>query len=123
MTTVVVHHAHHPDEGVYRLVHAEEVEHIRHVSNPDFDPSKPPSDDNPFEIQARFKVYMNHQEIVWHAEDPRWEEMTDEEIAETQRREVTEAIARRASIAKEEEDETQQRSAQVRHFETGQSLV
>lgn len=38
---VVIHHAHHPDEGVYRLVYATAEEVVRHVEvpNPRFDPS------------------------------------------------------------------------------------
>lgn len=147
MSRVIVHHAHHPDEDVYRLIHAEAltvpvhelvedppVVEIRHVPNPDYNASEPESEDNPLTIPMRetvnvgkkrlvertATVHVDHKEIVWDAADSQWEGMAAADIAERQRQIVADALKAREDV---QQARTQQpATGTVKHFETGQEL-
>ena len=135
MARVVIHHAHHPDEGVYRLVHAEreEVTVVEHgdpqpvvttvpVLNPDF-VAAPPDDEEDTRTEHEREMFMeeerivegppeliertevidyDHRDIVWSADDPRWNGLTPDQIAEEQRADIRSALHGAASIAGKE---------------------
>lgn len=111
MRHVVVTHAHHAGEGVYRLVFAQAHEFTDEVfeDNPDYDPDEPGGPDNPVSIRREFQntALAHHQDVVWAADDPRWEGMSRDEIAEAQRREVSEMLTRRAAEQERAEAERQ----------------
>lgn len=94
----VVHHAHHADEGVYRLTFAEEREHTIHhaVENAHFDPDAPIGEDNmpAVVLEERVVSHHDHQDVVWAEDDPRWVGMTPKAIAAAQRAEVKKALAK-----------------------------
>jgi hypothetical protein len=98
MRNIVVHHAHHPDEGVYKLQVATTIEDITPgiEPNPDFDLDKPESEENspnrPVDITVLLG-YADHLDFVWADDDERWRGMDPEEIAAEQRAEVKEALA------------------------------
>lgn len=102
---VVVHHAHHPDEGeegIFRLVYArEELETVRHVELPEAE------GDEPKVTEEQVAHHFDHQEIVWHAGDPRWKGLSPEQIVAEQRRDVKEAIDRRVAEAERRAAEEQ----------------
>jgi rubrerythrin len=108
MKHVVVHHAHHPDEGVYRLVHAEQHMEIYQEINPRWTPNPDLEGHNePRLIEASRTTYHNPRDIVWADDDSRWEGMDPKDIATAQRQDVTEALARFAAA-----EEIGQREAQ-----------
>jgi hypothetical protein len=81
MKYVVIHHALHSSEGVYRLVYAQATD-----------------DEEP--------VYFGHQEVVWDASDERWAERTGKDIAAEQRQLVKEVIAERLAAEERQADFT-----------------
>jgi hypothetical protein len=78
--TVVVHHAHHEDEGVYRLIYATVTEVV--------------TDDD------IVTVYSDPREVVWDASDPKWEELSAKEISKQQQKIVSDMLKQRDKEAK-----------------------
>jgi len=153
---VVTHHAHHPDEGVYRLVHAEAIETVVHdlvqdepvkrkvrVHNPDYVAppilkeqeggvflrgavmlDRPKGSSEMFleteeiaprelqQVERIETVYVDHQDIVWADDDPRWRRRTAEQIAEAQRADVSKAMAR----LERRQADAEKRRPPVRHL-------
>lgn len=159
MAREVIHHAHHRDEGVYRLVHAEVIETVVHelepeepeyetrmVPNPDFetqaivfeqdqgDPSMfPPGlrfegPEIPMMIEETVQInvgklrqverierfHVDHQDVVWDADDPKWKGRELEDIATEQRAAVREAIAQRL-----EEERSQLAASEAARIDLG----
>jgi|SRR5215469_2303407 len=127
---VVTHHAHHPGEGVYRLIHAQTEEVVQHVEveNPNYDPvmaaleipegydpvahtsngngrvnafnAEPPT----LLQERKVTIYSDHQDIIWADDDEQWQGLSDDEIAAKQRQQVKEAFdARRQEALKAEQ--------------------
>jgi len=135
---VVVHHAHHPSEKLYKLVHAQadEVTKYVHVENPKYDPEKlklaqyhirgvargngnrpmndfDPEIAEPTKIEEQTEtVYSDHQEIVWADWDEQWEGLSDDEIAAKQRQIVKDVFAAQAAEA----EQAAAAAADVRHI-------
>lgn len=123
MKYVVAHHAHHPDEGVYRLVFGEAHEVTEQIEedNSRFDTSDEvldrmgDPDFDPIVLQPTIirevtrTVLMHLQEVVWDHEDERWDGLSVEQIAVEQRRDVKEAIDRRVALAERQQAEEAQR--------------
>jgi hypothetical protein len=114
MKHVITHHAHHPDEGVYRLIYAEAHPFSYVLPNPDFDPDEEPSEDNSPHQTVEDVAYSNHQDIVWAADDERWDAMTPNDIAKEQRADVTEALAAQSAQAREDAVAEANRRASIR---------
>lgn len=123
---VIVHHAHHVDEGVYRMVYCVQEEHEVDVThpNPDFEPhqaaelpellvredgttravkvpkSKSQKLSPEFIHTTETQVVQGeHQDIVWDASDGRWLGMVAEDVAAEQIKDVKKAIANRKRAA------------------------
>lgn len=99
---VITHHAHHPDEEIYKLVYAtaEDVE----IS----------------EGETR-TVHYDHQSIVWSAKDPKWQDRSHEDIADEQLQIVRDQLTKQAS--EREKAEAKALAAKVTHFDThGQQI-
>ena len=91
MPYAVVSHAHHVDDGVYRLVYGEVLtEVVPGIPNPD-DPQGPPVTED-----DTVQTVINHQDVVWADHDERWTGMGGEEIAAAQRDDVRAALAQKA---------------------------
>lgn len=104
MTKIVVtHHAHHPDEDVYRLVFAVATDHeiFTVVDNPDYDPELNGDNEVPATLTLTDVVttYSDHVDIVWAVDDKRWKGMSAEDIASAQRADVSDMLAKRAREA------------------------
>ena len=86
--TIVTHHAHHPDEGVYRLVHAEPVVEFHATED----------EDGKTVVSERVIGHVHHRDVIWADDDERWHGKSREEIATEQRRDVQEALARDRAV-------------------------
>jgi len=90
---VVLAHDHDKTEKVYRLI-VQPVAYVPTVvpiPNPDYDDSKPQSAENYPVLRYEEQVIAQERapmDIVWDAEDPRWEGKSADEIATEQRQEL-----------------------------------
>lgn len=121
MPLVVVSHTHHADEGVYRLVVGQLVEHVVPMLDADgvpLVPDEPVLDDSgepvldddgapvtrPGEPMTETRtVLVAAEDFVFAAEDERWQDRAPEEVAADQRQIVKDALDRRAAEAERAE--------------------
>jgi hypothetical protein len=118
---IVVSHAHHPDEKVYRIVIARVAERVEmtEVPNPLYDEEEAQKLVNPpvltdediamnghrampdidydkirptITMQRTVKELVDHSDIVWHSEDERWQGREPEDIAAEQRQEISKLL-------------------------------
>lgn len=122
---VILHHAHHVDEGVYRMIYCVQEEHEVEVTkpNPKFVPHE--ADELPkllvredgttravkvpkakkigepefIHTTEIVTVQSEHQDIIWDAEDGRWLGMIPKDVAAEQTKDVKKAIANRKRAA------------------------
>lgn len=101
MLVIVTHHAHHPEEGVYRLMFAvaQDVPIETMIVNDDFDPELDVDADNQpmIAVVDVIRQVGDSEEIVWADDDERWANKTEDEIRDEQREQVRQVLEDRAA--------------------------
>jgi hypothetical protein len=128
MRRVIIHHAHHGDEGLYRLVYVYEDTVQSERPNPAF-ALKPMLNkagvvikwieprDVPRMLVDTEVLRCNPQEIVWADDDERWKDMGDEQIAQMQRTDVFNALRTQEATDQGAAQTEKPRQLTAGHFE------
>jgi hypothetical protein len=69
-------------------------------------------------VERTETVEYDHQEIVWDANDKRWEGKSDQEIVDAQREDVRNALTRAKNAERKEARAATRRAKSTKHFDS-----